>query len=431
MKYSFFNTIIPISKVHTLIYNSLSEKFIVFKNKSVIIREGGEKALSEDYGISDYKRLQEAGAIISDDTDEIERLSNLISAMENNNDEYILHINPTLDCNFRCWYCYENHLSGSRMSPDITDAVKRFIHKTISSNKELKKFHLGFFGGEPFLYFDKTVRPILSYARDIAERYGVRLSCNFTTNGSLIRKKDIEFLKDFNPGFQITLDGGRECHDKVRFHKGGKGSYHEIISVVRTLAEYDANVILRINFTSDNLESVKDIYEDLATVPDNMKSRIKIDLQRVWQDRKTRKDHTEGEALETRHMFTEHGFIVVPNYIPSNVRQPCYGDKKNHILINFDGKLFGCTARDFNDRYSIGYLSGTGELIIDRERADRRRKAKFSKTICKTCRIAPLCGGGCCQRAMEASDKDICIYNYSEKDKDDIVLDIFERCFCR
>lgn len=34
-------------------------------------------------------------------------------------------INPTLDCNLKCWYCYEDHLKGSIMNDTtINNVVK-------------------------------------------------------------------------------------------------------------------------------------------------------------------------------------------------------------------------------------------------------------------------------------------------------------------
>lgn len=431
MKYSHYNSVITISGRHTLIYNSLTEKFIVFKNKSVILNDGGEKIDGKDVDLPDFNRMIEAGVIIDDDVDEPQKLLNLISEMEDNRNEYILHINPTLDCNFRCWYCYENHLQGSVMSGDTINATRSFISKLLDSRPEIKVLRIGFFGGEPLLHFNDTVRPILEYAKSMTDSHGVRLTCNFTSNGSLVNDDYIGFLKDFNPGFQITLDGGKESHDKVRFHKGGRGSYDDILSAVTRLAENGADIILRINFTSANLGTVAGICEDLRHLPEKARRNIRIDLQRVWQDRTTGKDETEDRALEMRHMFTQAGFHVIPNYIPSHVRYPCYGDKRNHVLINYDGRLFGCTARDFNEANSIGHLSESGTLIFDKARYERRFNAKMARAACRTCRIAPVCGGGCRQRAMETDGSGTCVFNYSEKDKDDIVLDIFEHCYCR
>lgn len=431
MKYSHYNSVINISGRHTLIYNSLAEKFIVFKNRSVRLDDGGARVDEKDVGMPDFSRMAEAGVIVEDDIDEPKKLLNLISEMEDNRDEYILHINPTLDCNFRCWYCYENHLHGSIMSGNTIRATQSFISRLLDSRPGIKALHIGFFGGEPLLYFNDTVRPILQYAKSLTESHGVRLTCNFTTNGSLVREDHISFLKDFCASFQITLDGGRESHDKVRFHKGGRGSYDDILSAVTRLAESGAGIILRINFTSANLESVAGICEDLRDIPEAVRQNIRIDLQRVWQDRPMGKDDTEARAMETRRMFTRTGFHVIPNYIPSHVKYPCYGDKKNHVLINHDGRLYGCTARDFNEPNSIGHLSETGELVFDRNVYERRLNAKMAKAICRTCRIAPVCGGGCRQRAMESAGADECVFNYSEKDKDDIVLDIFEHLYCR
>lgn len=50
--------------------------------------------------------------------------------------------------------------------------------------------------------------------------------------------------------------------------------------------------------------------------------------------------------------------------------------------------------------------------------------SKYTSFI--TIDIAPLCGGGCKQRAMENSNRDECIFGYTEADKDRIILDILE-----
>lgn len=178
MKYSHHNSVITISCRHTLIYNSLTEKFIVFKDKSVILNDGGEGIDEKDVDLPDFNRMIEAGVIIDDDVDEPQKLLNLISEMEDNRNEYILHINPTLDCNFRCRYCYENHLPGSVMSGNTINATRSFISDLLDSRSEIKVLRIGFFGGEPLLHFDDTVRPILEYAKSMTDSHGVRLTCN-------------------------------------------------------------------------------------------------------------------------------------------------------------------------------------------------------------------------------------------------------------
>lgn len=112
--------------------------------------------------------------------------------------------------------------------------------------------------------------------------------------------------------------------------------------------------------------------------------------------------------------------------IDINVMQSCYGDKTNHVLINYQGDLFGCTARDFTNENRIGYLDDQGTPHYDKEKIHIRRVAKLGKAICKNCRIAPICGGGCRQKASEAFDYESCTMGYSEEDIDNKILDIFE-----
>lgn len=156
---------------------------------------------------------------------------------------------------------------------------------------------------------------------------------------------------------------------------------------------------------------------------------IKFDFQRVWQDRSYSNDETEHKIRDIRQKFQRAGYIVLANYIPHDVTDSCYGDKINHILINYNGDVFGCTARDFTIENRIGQLDSKGVIHFNNELVDKRNNLKLSKSVCQNCRIAPLCGGGCKQRAIEDNYDDRCTMEYSESDMDRIILDIFKHSF--
>ena len=56
---------------------------------------------------------------------------------------------------------------------------------------------------------------------------------------------------------------------------------------------------------------------------------------------------------------------------------------------------------------------------------------KFTREICHNCKIAPLCGGGCRQRASESSDDTSCIYGYTHDDINDLIFKRFKMRFLK
>ena len=144
MKYSIYTSIINIEGKHTLLYNALSGKFVIIRDKIVEhINTIPPDILNENFP-SLYQQMIGAEIIIDDVIDEFSILQKRISHIDNNIHEFILHINPTLDCNFRCWYCYENHVPHSRMKEDMVLASKLYIDSVFQQNK-LRSFSLGFF----------------------------------------------------------------------------------------------------------------------------------------------------------------------------------------------------------------------------------------------------------------------------------------------
>jgi uncharacterized protein len=62
-----------------------------------------------------------------------------------------------MTCNFGCYYCYETHLSKSRINSETIGRINKLI-SCLTINKDIKYFSLAFFGGEPLLIFQKRCR---------------------------------------------------------------------------------------------------------------------------------------------------------------------------------------------------------------------------------------------------------------------------------
>lgn len=422
MKFSNYTSSITLDDRRSLLFNAFTYSFVVINDAHFDIRNTTPEKIHKD-SHQLYKHLTEAGIIIDDSVNELLLLQQMIKDTDDNASDYIIHINPTLDCNFNCWYCYENHIPQSRMDAYTLSATKSFISKTLN-NKQIKTLELGFFGGEPIMYFRKIAQEIISHANDICVKNGQNLNVHFTSNGSLISDEQIEFLSEYSCGFQITLDGNPNSHNATRFYKNGLGSYEIIIKNILKLINADINVIVRVNYTCDNINGLTAILDSFIDIPDRLKEFIRFDFQQVWQDKV--KNDTDEKIRMIRNLFSSHGFTVLTNYLPQHVRNSCYGDKTNHVLINYQGDLFGCTARDFTKENRIGYLDNQGNAHYNKEKMHIRSIAKLGKEICKKCRIAPLCAGGCRQKASEALDYEGCTMGYSKDDIDNKILDIFE-----
>lgn len=375
-------------------------------------------------------KFVDLGFLIDDNYDEILALENRIKNNITNDSELIVHVNPTLDCNMHCWYCYEKHQKQSVMEADVKKSVVRYFELMLKNDPKIRSVSLGFFGGEPFLHYNDVVEPLIQEVTKLCRKRLVKISINFTTNGTLLTEKIINRLSEFKPSFQITFDGNEFNHNRTRPLRG-KNSYRTLINNIVSLAQKDSNVLIRINYTSEVAKNLEDLFKDFRIFKEKgLTDRISIDFQRVWQERDSY-DSTDLCADEVKRMFIKDGFHISDSRIMNYVQQPCYGDMKNYLPINYNGDIFGCTARDFTSDNRIGKLNRDGSVIYDSVLMRKREISKFSKGICRQCRIAPLCGGGCTQRALETFDSKECTYGFTEKDKNDIVIHVFEKLFTK
>ncbi len=307
---------------------------------------------------------------------------------------YNLCINPTLNCNFSCWYCYETH-NKKHMSKQIIDSTIKYINHILSS-KQFSTFTLGWFGGEPLLCYENVLRPISYATKEICENNGVLLESSITTNGYLIKDEMIPFFKEINMhDFQITLDGSKEIHDSIRNIRDKRGSYDQIVNNIILLAKElnPYNLALRINYTAGSINSV---FEIIDSFPMALRGRITILLQQVWQDRDKEKiDVAHIENLKEK--FRNVGFKVDENILNCK-GYVCYADKYNQALINYDGRVFKCTKRDFEKEKEDGLLTEDGRIEWHPSMAEKTIKATFENDRCMKCKYLPICFGFCSQK---------------------------------
>ena len=236
-KFSNYNHFIEYND-KVICYNAISgamltislEQYIMYndlKNDLKLLRN----CMEEIFGVFVKYRF-----IISNEIDEISILKFRNRKEIFLNNVYKLTINPTTDCNFKCWYCYEKHTKCKMSNKVITNIIKHIDF--LSLNHRISGLNLSWFGGEPLLYFEEIVYPLSVELKKIMMKNNMLTFTNsITTNGYLINENVIEKLDEINLWhFQITLDGNENNHNKNR-NVNGKPTFMKIIENINVLCQ--------------------------------------------------------------------------------------------------------------------------------------------------------------------------------------------------
>lgn len=149
----------------------------------------------------------------------------------------------TENCNLRCSYCYFSEaypLSRNRTGKAISfetgkKAIDYFFKNAAPkvAATPMRKLALTFYGGEP-LMAQRTLRELTAYARANSP---AELILSLTTNGTMLKGDIVDFLMENNFYILISLDGGKEDHDRNRVFPNGGGSFDRIMANLRELRE--------------------------------------------------------------------------------------------------------------------------------------------------------------------------------------------------
>ena len=74
--------------------------------------------------------------------------------------------------------------------------------------------------------------------------------------------------------FQITLDGSKEIHNRLRPHKVNNNSFEKIVDNLSGITEFVKKyyrIVLRVNITKDLVKNIDGFIEDLQYIRKNKK----------------------------------------------------------------------------------------------------------------------------------------------------------------
>jgi uncharacterized protein len=411
VKSSRFNILIPSDGGHTVLFNTLYGSISVLEEvelPAAVAILNNTPPGNQNQPL--YRQLIAQKHLVADEVNELAILENRKRAGISDPNTLDVIVLPTLDCNFRCVYCYEDH-RPSRMSPETVGALKKWLSTTIPLHKVVMLY---WFGGEPLLQYD-TVLSVSRHVKLVAERCGTLPVLHITTNGYLLsaaRAKELTSsgIRDF----QITVDGPAKTHDVLRLLRSGRGTFKRVFENICALAAIDEQVkiTLRINFNQTNLDSIPDLME---MFPASLRHQLRIMFEPIFGDwalsavHNLASDTLSDKLAEYSEKAATLRYDVVfgVSAVHSGKLVYCYAERESQYIVNFDGNVFKCSVCDFSPEQRVGHLGIDGTM--------HRHKAEWQKWVggvlfppkCHSCAYLPLCMGGCRKTQMRsASDED-------------------------
>ncbi|MEI6766229.1 MAG: radical SAM protein [Bacteroidota bacterium] len=391
MIWSKYNYLFKSKKHGYLLFNALSNVFLQLADESYLeilkIRDSPEKFKS--YQNAD--ELEEYKIIVENDFDDINILKMKRISYRHRKDFLSLIIIPTLNCNFKCIYCFEN---AERKT--ITEETEKDIVAFIMSFKSLKQLSITWYGGESLMAFDR----IVSITRKI-EDCAIQFESTLITNGYLLNKRKILQLENLSiKAIQITLDGLEEAHDLRRPLQSRKGTFNVIVKNLSLIFSNSKNirVLIRVNIDKSNVEEYHKVYEFLSKTFLTDKLIIYPGFIDKFNDSSCNSisclaDNREKGAflIDQYHKYK----IYDNNLFPSLKYNTCAARNLNSFVIGPSGEIYKCLCVVGDEKMEIGHLASedtNGQKVLARFLID----ADYNEDIeCNNCFYFPICDGGC------------------------------------
>jgi uncharacterized protein len=345
-------------------------------------------------------RLEGAGILIPAGFDERAAITAVRRHAMQASEALLLTIAPTIQCNFRCTYCFETHRQEV-MSPETERDLLRFIVRNAAGARAITTT---WFGGEPLLQ-PEIIERVQRFTNELGEARGLRVRRGLVTNGYFLTAEIVRRLRSLGEWemVQVTLDGTPEVHDRRRVLRGGRGTWDRVVANCRTALDLGLRIDLRVNVDRRNAPLVGALLDRL--LEESVLPAARVSLGFVT-DSTTACSHVKDDVLsdEERARLTiwfegellRRGMPPTTG-LPAPLCGPmCSVESRRGFVVAPSGLLFKCWHQiDAGEEQAIGHLSGSPVPNADAELARWSRYDPSARSGCSNCSAFPTCQGGC------------------------------------
>jgi len=313
----------------------------------------------------------------------------------------IAMISVTGYCNLKCPHCYIDACGSSEeeLSLEEHKKIANQLFESLAVDNKVK-YKVNLTGGEPFLNKDII---------DIIKAYhNVGFDVTMSTNGLLIKERDMSILSDMNVALSISLDGSTSfTHDMIR----GSGNFDKTISKIKLLIKSNVRVAINCLLHDKNmheLEKIIDLTYELGCSGFNPINLVQ--LGRACDSELNRASETEVFQRIAKHLVNNHNQIHLFSFsslfsslgaalLSGIVCENCGIGNRPCVYITELGEVYPCPNTQCNE-----FLLGNTREQSIKECSDinhpvlvnfRKLHVDTMNNTCSSCDVRYFCGGDC------------------------------------
>ena len=335
------------------------------------------------------KALIEKWFLVPIDNDDIQLcdgLRDIVSVFKKEKGISSYTIFTTMDCNARCFYCYEMGRPRAYMSEDVALKTAEFI----KNNCKGKPVRLAWFGGEPLCNIK-----VIDIITDYLTKAGIEFKSVFTSNGFLFDQNTVDKAVDkWNiKNVQITIDGTQEVYNKTKAYMNAKDKNPFVIVTdnIESLLKKGVSVVVRMNMGVHNKE---DLFELVGWLAERYKGMDKFSAypHLLFDADFSTPIDDDVELAFAKDMIALQKYCMEKNLLSlrelrKNVRvSKCMADSSSCITVTPYGNLGKC--EHFSEDEFVGTLDGG---INNFKKIAEFKEKVNSPELCKCCPMYPIC----------------------------------------